>query len=92
MSSYPPPPPIPPELQERERPEPPKPKHPGWAASGMEGYASAFGFIGTILVFTFAGWGIDALAGTSPWGVIVALLLGFMGATLKMVRENSRVS
>ena len=34
-------------------------------------------FIAGVAVGAGLGWGIDRLAGTSPWGLIVFLLLGF---------------
>ena len=32
------------------------------------------------------GWGLDRLAGTSPWGLIGFLLLGFCAGVLNVVR------
>jgi ATP synthase protein I len=43
-------------------------------------------FIAGILVGGFIGWLIDRFAGTSPWGLIVFLLLGFGAGILNMLR------
>jgi ATP synthase protein I len=38
-------------------------------------------FIAGVAVGAGLGWVIDRLAGTSPWGLIVFLLLGFVPAS-----------
>jgi F0F1-type ATP synthase assembly protein I len=52
------------------------------------GYATAFSFIGTILAFAGLGWLIDWKFGTGPWGILAGLGLGFLGATIKIVRDT----
>jgi ATP synthase protein I len=54
------------------------------------GYGDAFGFIGTILVFTGLGWLIDRWLHSLPWGLVIGLCLGFFGATYKLVRDSKR--
>jgi len=58
--------------------------------SMASGYATAFGFIGTILAFAALGWLMDWKFGTGPWGVLAGLVLGFAGATIKIVRDNAK--
>ncbi len=49
-------------------------------------------FIAGILVGTAIGWLIDQLAGTSPWGMIVFLLLGFCAGILNVLRSAGMVA
>jgi ATP synthase protein I len=49
-------------------------------------------FIAGILVGAGLGWGLDRLAGTSPWGLIVLVLLGFGAGVLNVVRAAAPVS
>lgn len=44
-------------------------------------------FVAGILVGAALGWGIDRLFGTSPWGLIVFLLLGFGAGILSVLRS-----
>ncbi|MCS0495379.1 AtpZ/AtpI family protein [Ancylobacter mangrovi] len=43
-------------------------------------------FVAGVLVGAGLGWGFDRLLGTSPWGFIVFLLLGFAASILNMMR------
>lgn len=49
-------------------------------------------FIAGILVGSFIGWLIDYFAGTSPWGLIIFLLLGFAAGTLNALRSAGLVA
>lgn len=49
-------------------------------------------FVAGILVGCFIGWLIDYFAGTSPWGLIVFLLLGFAAGTLNALRSAGLVA
>jgi ATP synthase protein I len=44
-------------------------------------------FVAGILVGGVVGWGIDYVAGSSPWGLIVCVLLGFGAGTLNVMRS-----
>jgi len=44
-------------------------------------------FVAVILVGAAIGWGLDKLAGTSPWGMIGLLLLGFVAGVLNIMRS-----
>lgn len=61
------------------------------AAGSAAGFAQALKmsseFIAGILVGAAIGWLIDQLAGTSPWGMIVFLLLGFCAGILNVLRS-----
>lgn len=43
-------------------------------------------FIAGILVGAGLGWLVDRLLGTSPWGLIVLLMLGFAAGVLNVIR------
>ena len=49
-------------------------------------------FIAGIVVGAALGWGIDQLAGTSPFGMIVLLLLGFCAGILNVLRTVGAVA
>lgn len=49
-------------------------------------------FIAGIIVGAALGWGIDHLAGTSPFGLVVFLLLGFAAGVLNALRSAGRVA
>jgi ATP synthase protein I len=63
----------------------------GKNAGGRVGYAQAFKlsseFIAGIAVGVGIGWFVDRMAGTSPWGLIVFLLLGFGAGVLNVLRS-----
>jgi ATP synthase protein I len=60
------------------------------------GYALAFRmaseFVAGVVVGAVLGWGIDRMAGTSPWGLIGFLLLGFCAGILNVVRASIRMT
>jgi ATP synthase protein I len=41
-----------------------------------------------VLVGAVLGWGFDRLLSTSPWGLIVFLLLGFAAGVINVVRSS----
>lgn len=45
------------------------------------GWAIGIEFVGTVLVSAFVGWLLDGWLGTSPWLMILLLLLGFAAGT-----------
>jgi ATP synthase protein I len=49
-------------------------------------------FIAGVVVGAVLGWFIDRLAGTSPWGLIVFLLLGFVAGVLNVLRSAGLVA
>ncbi|HEY4405745.1 MAG TPA: AtpZ/AtpI family protein [Xanthobacteraceae bacterium] len=49
-------------------------------------------FVAGILVGAAIGWLLDRWLGTSPWGLIVLLLLGFAAGVLNLVRAAGMVS
>jgi ATP synthase protein I len=49
-------------------------------------------FIAGVAVGAGLGWFVDRLAGTSPWGLIVFLLLGFGAGVLNILRSAGMVA
>ena len=49
-------------------------------------------FIAAVAVGAALGWVIDRYAGTTPWGLIVFLLLGFAAAVLNVLRSAGAVA
>ncbi len=68
----------------------------GARSSGTAGYGQALRlsseFIAGVVVGASIGWIIDRLAGTSPWGLIVFLLLGFGAGVLNVMRSAGMVA
>ncbi len=64
--------------------------------TGSSDFAWAFRlaseFVAGVLVGVALGWGLDRVAGTSPWGLIGFLLLGFAAGVLNVVRASSRMT
>lgn len=60
------------------------------AAANASGYAGGFRLstelVAGVLVGAGLGWLIDRWLGTSPWGLIVFLLLGFAAGVLNVMR------
>ena len=73
------------DVENRERAEAIRPQR-----SDRSDYGQAFKlaseFVAGVLVGAALGWGLDSIAGTSPWGLIVLLLLGFCAGVLNVVR------
>lgn len=65
-------------------------------AGGVTGYGQAMKlsseFIAGIAVGAGLGWMIDRFAGSSPWGLIVFLLLGFAAGVLNVMRSVGKVA
>jgi ATP synthase protein I len=68
------------------------------ASSRADSSAMARGFrlstelVGGVLLGAAMGWLLDRWLGTSPWGLIVLLLLGFTGGVLNVMRAAGVVS
>jgi ATP synthase protein I len=48
-------------------------------------------FVAGVVVGAAIGWGIDRLFGTTPWGLIVFLMLGFAAGVLSVMRTAGLV-
>ncbi|WP_309083598.1 AtpZ/AtpI family protein [Chelativorans sp.] len=76
-----------------------RPAEPGGEGPGTGGkgdFANALRlsseFIAGVLVGAGLGWFIDRIAGTSPWGLIIFLLLGFGAGILNVLRSAGLVA
>lgn len=80
------------QLADRQKKETKKQNH----KSDNSGYGNALKmsseFISAILVGAAIGYAFDALIGTSPWGMIVLLLLGFVAGVLNVLRSSGAMS
>jgi F0F1-type ATP synthase assembly protein I len=75
----------------REGPSPAPAKAPSTMSSiaGMgAAWGVAFDFIGTILAGVALGWLFDRWQNTAPWGILVGLALGFVGAFIRIIRAT----
>jgi ATP synthase protein I len=56
------------------------------------GWAVGVEFVGTVLVSGLIGWAIDRYAGlgTTPWGMVVLLLLGFAAGTRRALLTSKQ--
>lgn len=65
-------------------------------SSGAGGFAKALKigseFVAGVLVGAALGWGLDSVAGTSPWGLIVFMMLGFAAGILNVIRSSSSMN
>lgn len=68
----------------------------GRGTDGRAGFGNALKmsseFIAGVLVGAGIGYLIDRIAGTSPWGMIVFLLLGFVAGVLNVLRSAGLVA
>jgi len=68
-------------------------KEGGGAATGYgQAMKLSSEFIAGVAVGAGLGWGIDRLAGSSPWGLVVFLLLGFVAGVLNVLRSVGKVA
>jgi len=49
-------------------------------------------FVAGVVVGAALGWGLDTVAGTSPWGLIGLLLLGFCAGVLNVMRASGEMT
>ena len=68
----------------------------GDESGGTAGFGQALKmsseFIAGVAVGAGLGWLLDSVAGTSPWGLIVLLLLGFAAGVLNVLRSAGLVA
>nr|WP_295469046.1 AtpZ/AtpI family protein [Mesorhizobium sp.] len=73
-----------------------KPDDPASRSDSMAGMGYALRlsseFIAGVVVGAAIGWFVDRMAGTSPWGLIVFLFLGFGAGVLNVLRSAGLVA
>jgi ATP synthase protein I len=66
------------------------------AEESRKGYAQAMKlsseFIAAIIVGAVLGYVLDRFLGTTPWGMIILLLLGFCAGVLNVLRSAGKVA
>jgi ATP synthase protein I len=56
------------------------------ASAMARGFRLSSELVAGVLVGAVIGWGIDQLLSTSPWGLIVFFLLGFVAGVINVMR------
>lgn len=68
----------------------------GGARASNAGMAAALrlstDFVAAVLVGAALGYGLDWMAGTAPWGMIILLILGFCAGVLNVLRSAGRIA
>ena len=81
-------------LSERRRSE--EEKEAAQARKGTSGWGNALRlsseFIAAVLVGAALGWALDHWVGTTPWGLIVFLLLGFAAGVVNVMRATGQMA
>jgi len=74
----------------QHRPREPSESRRSQPAADASGYARGFRLsselVAGVLGGAAIGWAVDRVFGISPWGLIVGLLLGFVGGVVNVVR------
>jgi F0F1-type ATP synthase assembly protein I len=58
--------------------------------SGMA-YSAAIVLLGAVVFMMIIGWGADLLLGTSPWGIVVGIVLGSIIGFIQFFRVTSEI-
>jgi ATP synthase protein I len=70
-----------------DAPKAPAPRNPSVAMA----MRAASDFVAGVIVGAALGWGVDQLFDTSPWGLIVLVLLGFAAGLVNVMRSAGSV-
>jgi F0F1-type ATP synthase assembly protein I len=54
-------------------------------------YSAAIAFFASVVFMLVIGWGADLLFGTSPWGMVVGIVIGSVIGFVQFFRINSRI-
>lgn len=75
------------QAQSRKDEAGPPQQDPGQNASALaRGFRLSTELVAGVLVGAFIGWALDKWLGTSPWGMMVFLLLGFAAGVFNVIR------
>jgi len=58
------------------------------SSSWMKYSGVGFGFVGAVAGFGYVGHLIDNHFNSSPWGVLIGVALGMIGATYNLIRDS----
>jgi F0F1-type ATP synthase assembly protein I len=76
-----------PDSPRRDSSQPAKATGPYSAQADVGRYAGiGIQFVVVVVVFAFAGRWLDGKLGTTPWLLVVGVLLGSLGATIALIR------
>jgi ATP synthase protein I len=56
------------------------------------GFRMASDFAAAVIVGAILGWGLDALFGWTPWGLVSCLMLGFVAGVRNVVATASKAN
>ena len=56
------------------------------------GFRMAADFVAAIIVGALLGWGVDQIFGTTPWGLVALLMLGFVTGVWNVVRTAQKAN
>jgi ATP synthase protein I len=80
----------------RAQGERPSADEPASVGAGVTGASRAYRlvaeFVAAIIVGAGLGYGIDLVAGTKPWAMVVMLLIGFAAGVLNVVRSAAEMN
>jgi ATP synthase protein I len=62
------------------------------ASAVATGFRLASEFVAAIIVGAGLGYGVDLLFGTTPWGLVILLLLGFAAGVLNVIRATAEMN
>ena len=69
-----------------------RPKAKSDGAGMGQGFRAAADLSGGVIVGVILGLGLDRLAGSSPWGLIIFVMLGFCAGVMNMLRGTGLVT
>lgn len=75
------------EIDARERP-----KYMATSKGMGLGFRMASDFAAAVIVGAVLGWGLDALLGWTPWGLLSCLMLGFVAGVRNVVATASKAN
>jgi F0F1-type ATP synthase assembly protein I len=58
--------------------------------SGMA-YSAGVAFVAAVVFMLILGWGADVLLGSSPWGVVIGIVLGSAIGFIQLFRISSQI-
>jgi ATP synthase protein I len=64
----------------------------GDAVGLAKGLRMSSELVAGVIVGGVIGWGLDWLTGYRPWGIMIFMLLGFVGGTLNVLRSAGLVA
>jgi F0F1-type ATP synthase assembly protein I len=54
-------------------------------------YSAGIAFVAAVVFMLILGWGADVLLGTTPWGVVVGIILGSIIGFIQLFRISSQI-